>query len=317
MEIAEKSGLEKLDREDPHNEAPVLLVVFNRLDCALEVLSTIRSVRPRRFYIASDGGRNLKEAELVESIRKRLIEEIDWECELMTLFRDRNLGCRRAVSGAISWFFESEPCGIVLEDDCLPYPSFFPYCSQLLRKYRDDDRIATVAGSRFHCYPRTRDDQRPEASSVFHCWGWAGWRRSWDYDDSRPMPSWEMVDKLCQTRRERFYWKAVLDSCASKEIDSWAYRYSLSCFERGLRHVIPPCNLILNTGFEGVGMHSTRRPFIAPSTFDAFDNPLNDAVDFEDKLLDDEYYSTQFRSLPVRLLKRISYSVKNLRRSIH
>ena len=127
---------------------PVLFIVFNRLDKTRQVFEAIRQARPPFLYIASDGARFNKEGELekVQAVRDFIIQNIDWKCEVKTLFRKKNLGCKYAVSGAISWFFNNVDQGIILEDDCLPSKSFFWYCEELLEKYKHDNSIYLISG---------------------------------------------------------------------------------------------------------------------------------------------------------------------------
>lgn len=101
-----------------------------------------------RLYVAADGPRvdRAGEADRCAEVR-RIATAVDWPCELRTLFHTKNLGCRGAVSGAITWFFEHEPEGIVLEDDCLPHPDFFPWCAAMLERYRDERRVMCVTGN--------------------------------------------------------------------------------------------------------------------------------------------------------------------------
>ena len=122
-------------------DIPILFVIFNRFDTAKQVFERIKEVQPSKLYIAADGPRENKvgESEKCQQVRD-LVKLIDWNCEVKTLFRDKNLGCAKAVSGAISWLFENEEMGIILEDDCLPHLDFFPYCKELLEKYKDDVR---------------------------------------------------------------------------------------------------------------------------------------------------------------------------------
>jgi len=92
----------------------VLFVIFNRPDTTALVMEAIRAVRPERLYVAADGPRERNgDAARCEEAR-RIATEVDWPCELNTLFRNRNLGCGRAVSGALDWFFEHEEEGIIL-----------------------------------------------------------------------------------------------------------------------------------------------------------------------------------------------------------
>ena len=129
----------------------VLFLIFNRLDTTKQVFEEIRKAKPPRLYIAADGPRENKEGEKekVGAVRKYVLENIDWNCEVKTLFRDKNLGCGKAVSQAITWFFENEEMGIILEDDCLPSQSFFWFCEKLLKKYNKEKRIMLITGTSY------------------------------------------------------------------------------------------------------------------------------------------------------------------------
>ena len=128
---------------------PILFLIFNRLDTTKKVFETIKKNKPSKLYIASDGARVHKqgEKEIVQQVRDFVLENIDWNCEVQTLLRQENLGCKEAVSSAISWFFKNEEMGIILEDDCLPDDSFFYFCQDLLIKYQNDTRIWLITGT--------------------------------------------------------------------------------------------------------------------------------------------------------------------------
>ncbi len=165
-------------------DTPVLFLVFNRIDVTKEVLSAIAKAKPPRLYIACDGPRKHKsdEAQIVSQVRKYILDNIDWHCEVKTLFRDENLGCGLAVSSAISWFFEHEEMGIILEDDCLPSNGFFRFCQEMLYKYQNDKRIWHIGG-----YSILQDSDLSLQSYYFsqmtQIWGWASWRDRWqEYD---------------------------------------------------------------------------------------------------------------------------------------
>ena len=118
----------------------------------------------------------------VEEVHK-ITNCVDWNCQVKTLFRENNLGCKLAVEQAITWFFEHEENGIILEDDCLPNIDFFLFCEELLQKYQDDDRVFAITGDNFQ-----KGRQYGNASYYFskyvHVWGWATWRRAWKYYDN-------------------------------------------------------------------------------------------------------------------------------------
>lgn len=128
---------------------PILFIVFNRPDVTRLVFQKIREIQPSRLFVASDGPRNRDELNNVLKVRN-IFDEIDWDCELITLFRKRNIGCKKSVSTAIDWFFQHVEMGIIFEDDCLPDTTFFPYCEKLLNYYRDDERIMSISGSNLH-----------------------------------------------------------------------------------------------------------------------------------------------------------------------
>jgi len=165
-------------------EVPVLFLIFNRPDTTRRVFEVIRQAKPKLLFVAADGPRPHKagESEKCEETRN-IIKEIDWPCEVHTLFRENNLGCGRAVSGAISWFFEHVEEGIILEDDTLPGPGFFRFCSEMLAKYRDDVRIMSVSGCCLPCKKWNDSGYSYFFSNWDYMWGWATWRRAWKLYD--------------------------------------------------------------------------------------------------------------------------------------
>ena len=151
---------------------PVLFIVFNRPETTAQVFAAIRTARPERLYIAADGPRAGREGEAERVAETRAIATaVDWPCQVETLVRPENLGCKRAVSSAISWFFENEPEGIVLEDDTVPLASFFTYADEMLERYRHDDRVMMVNGSNLvsHVY---KSPYSYFFSAYPRVWGW-------------------------------------------------------------------------------------------------------------------------------------------------
>lgn len=232
----------------------VLLIVFNRPDSTATVIAALRNARPPRLYVAADGPR-ANRADDQENCRavRRLVDTVDWPCEVVTLFRENNLGCKRAVSGAITWFFEQEPEGVILEDDCVPTSSFFAYCDEMLERYRDDAKIAQICGSSFVRSPC------PGRSYYFSkyadIWGWASWRRAWSvYDvEMREWPVWRDAGGLKRlvgsTPAFTDYWTRIFDETHAGEVDTWDYQWMFACWKNGLVSVLPCHSQILNIGF--------------------------------------------------------------------
>ena len=158
---------------------PVLFLIFNRPELTEKVFQKIQDAQPKYLFVAADGPRDNKygEKDLCEKTRAVVLENITWECEVKTLFRTENLGCRTAVSSAINWFFENVEEGIILEDDTVPDNSFFSYCQALLEKYRNHEQIMMITGDNFQDGIK-RGNGSYYFSRYVHIWGWASWRRA-------------------------------------------------------------------------------------------------------------------------------------------
>lgn len=242
---------------------PVLFLIFNRLDTTRQVFEEIRKARPQHLFIASDGPRptHPEEKEIVRAIREYVILSIDWDCEVHTLFRDENLGCKRAVSSAIDWFFSLVDEGIILEDDCLPDQSFFPFCQDLLSKYRYDTRIMMIGGTNFQ-FGRNKSENSYYFSRYFHIWGWASWKRAWQHYDV-DMRSWpeirenRLLHDIFHEKRIIKYWESIFDRVYNGNINTWDYQWVFSCWIQGGLSIIPNQNLISNIGYGQSGTHTT------------------------------------------------------------
>jgi len=121
---------------------PVLLITWRRPGATAEVIKSLREISPKNIYIHSDGPRdNSNDLEKILETRKLIDEKINWTDNINKIYRKKNKGLYLGGSGAISWFFENEKEGIILEDDTVPNKEFFTYCKEMLSKYREDKRI--------------------------------------------------------------------------------------------------------------------------------------------------------------------------------
>ncbi|MGH8758049.1 MAG: glycosyltransferase family 2 protein [Burkholderiales bacterium] len=243
---------------------PVLVLGFNRPDTTGRVLESLRPVRPGAIFFAVDGPRADRqgENEKVAAVR-RLADTIDWDCDVRTLFREKNLGCKTAVSEAITWFFDNVEAGIILEDDCVAHPSFFPFAAELIERYRDDERVLMISGDNFQFGLRRSDDSY-YFSRHTHIWGWATWRRAWRLYDHR-MSRWPdlrdqgwLLDML-KDGVAADYWARVFDDTVAERNSSWAYRWTFSAWVNGGLAVLPGVNLVSNIGFGGLATHNRNR----------------------------------------------------------
>ena len=240
---------------------PVLFLIFNRPNLTEKVFATIRNACPERLYIAADGPRQgvPGENDLCEETRKVALE-VDWPCDVKTLFREEHLGCGNAVAQAITWFFEQESEGIILEDDCLPHPTFFRFCDELLELYRDDKRVSALSGDNFQI--RIWDIvQSYYFSLYFQGWGWATWRRAWDFYDFK-MSQWPILrttswlkELLIEPAAARF-WQNIFDQVHGGRLDTWDFQWTYSCWIQNALTILPSVNLVTNIGHDDLATHT-------------------------------------------------------------
>lgn len=238
----------------------VLFLVFNRLDATKQVFNAIRQAKPPRLYVAGDGARikNKNEYKKVKEVRDYIMENINWECKVKTLFREQNLGCKYAVTEAISWFFENEKQGIILEDDCLPSQSFFWYCEELLEKYQNDNSVFLISGET-HDSEFLGDGEDYAFCKYPLLWGWASWNRAWrSYDPEMqewPKEQKEFINSISKNKYTKNFWKTNFARMYNKEIDTWDYQLAYLLLKKNGKCIFPKVNLVSNIGF---GMEATR-----------------------------------------------------------
>ena len=243
-------------------QKPILFLIFNRFDTTKVVFEAIRRVRPLKLYVAADGHRENKEGEKEAcELTRGIIDSIDWKCEVKKLYREKNLGCKMAISSACDWFFENEEEGIILEDDCLPDPSFFTFCEHMLEYYRNQDRIMHIAGINFQ-FGRKRGTGSYYFSRNSHVWGWASWRRAWKFYDvsMKSFPEFKKRKKLngfINLWWERSFILNKFEKTYNGEIDTWDYQWNFAIWNQNGLAIIPNQNLISNIGFDKKATHTT------------------------------------------------------------
>jgi hypothetical protein len=238
----------------------ILFLIFNRTETTKKVFETIRDYKPSKLFIAADGPREGKpgEKERCEEARK-ITEKIDWPCEVKRLYRDKNLGCKYAVSGAINWFFKNVEEGIVLEDDCLPNPSFFVFCEEMLEMYKDDENVMHISGSSF------LPDILISGDSYYFSkyplvWGWASWRRAWaKYSVSLKDWKQDINPQIFQNlgKIEKLYWANNFELVRRGILNTWDYQWVYTLFKNEGIAVNSEQNMIENIGFRENATHTT------------------------------------------------------------
>jgi hypothetical protein len=294
-------------------ETPILFLIFNRPETSYTVFDAIRKAKPKRLYVAADGPRNGNENDQLKCIQTRAVINVDWDCEVKLLFRTENLGCKNAVSQAITWFFEQEEQGIILEDDCLPHPSFFPYCEALLNYYKNEERVMLISGDNFQ-KGKTRGEASYYFSQYSHIWGWASWRRAWkNYDvNMSSYPTFieeNRIASIFKNKGAQRYWLRKLEKTYQKGVNTWDYQWTYTIWNQGGVTILPNVNLISNIGYETGGTHTNVvdndmanlpvKEMIFPLTHPKTITP--------DALADKFTYNTLFKKTLLKNLKLLPY----------
>jgi len=242
-------------------KSPILFVVFNKPDTTWRVFEQIRAAKPKRLYIAADAPRpGFPGDELLCKQSRAVVDAIDWDCELKTLFRTENVGCREGVSSAATWFFRHEEEGIILEDDCLPSNSFFKFCDTLLEKYRSDTRIRHITGCNLQQGKKWGRDTY-YFSNMTHVWGWASWKRVWnDYDKNLDKYNGkEIREQLKNIFDDPLIvesWGHIFEEVKAGKVNAWGYQLDFANFFNNGLTIIPNENLISNIGFGPNATHT-------------------------------------------------------------
>lgn len=246
-------------------DVPVVFIIFNRPEKARAVFDVIAAARPQQLFVIADGPRPGRTDDVTGCAQTRsLIEQISWDCDLHIEISAVNLGCGRRIASGLDWVFEQVDRAIVLEDDCVPHPSFFLFCRELLDRYAEDERIRTIGGNNY-LMGRARNDWSYHFSRLPAMHGWATWRRSWQRVDMsmRLWPeirdtSW-LID-VFGSKQMAAFWAPRFDRTYHGEVSSYSYPYLFSCWIDHALAVTPNVNLVRNIGF---GTDATNTKFVA------------------------------------------------------
>ncbi|MBE9178847.1 glycosyltransferase family 2 protein [Oculatella sp. LEGE 06141] len=259
---------------------PIVLLMFNRPDTTQRVFDVIRSMQPQQLFVIADGPRSDRPHEAEKCANARaVVEQVDWDCQVFKNYSDLNLGCAKRVASGLDWVFAQVETAIILEDDCVPHPSFFQFCQELLDRYADDERIMAISGQNIQ-FGQKHTPYSYYFSRYCHCWGWASWRRAWKHFDFE-MKLWPAMsenhylnDILIDPRAVK-YWTKIFQATHDGHINSWAYRWMFACWVNSGLTALPNVNLISNIGF-GVEASHTK----ATSKQSLYANIPTEAVQF-------------------------------------
>lgn len=240
-------------------DTPVAFFIFNRPELTKVVFEAIAQAKPKKLLVVADGPRVPEEVEKCQKTRE-IIDRVDWDCQILTNYSEVNLGCKRRVSSGLDWVFSEVEEAIILEDDCLPAPSFFYFCQTLLDHYRNDRRIMMISGDSFLANP-SQNDYSYSFTKYIHIWGWATWRRAWKHYDVniKTWPEYKKLDilsSLWESPSEQKYWTDIFDRVFEGTIDTWDYQWAYACWSQSGISIIPNANLVSNLGFGPEATHT-------------------------------------------------------------
>ena len=306
---------------EPPEEVAVLLIFFNREETVFKMLEVLREVKPSILYLAADGPRPNVDGEYEKCMRLReqVLEAIDWDCDIYTKFEAENAGCGRGPYTAIDWFFSNETKGIILEDDCIPSISFFPFCSRLLERFEDHQQIGMITGTnRKGKWNKSSTDYFFSKHGIN--WGWATWKDRWEQYDF-DMKLWEDP----QVRKEiKKYTDPLVFNLLKKEFDKtvegydeersvWDFQWHFSQLYHRQLTIVPERNLITNIGFGAEATHTQEIDECAFIEHYEMDFPIKHNEKFTVDTEYDKWATLAFKySIPNRIKRKLNAFTQKL-----
>ena len=254
-------------------KAPVALFIFKRPEQTARVFEAIRQSKPARLYLIADGPGNADETQICRKVRA-IVEQVDWDCEVKRNYAETNLGLRDRIISGLDWIFEQEERAIILEDDCLPHPSFFRFCEELLEHYQADPHVMHISGNNF-LKGRNISSASYYFSKYAHIWGWATWRRAWSLFQSWDTFSPALDVRIFRSRSERDLWTNLLGQLRSQRmVHTWDYQWALVCMAYKSLCIMPKNNLVSNIGFGQAATHTQDESWLANMPLVPMEFPL-------------------------------------------
>lgn len=301
-------------------DIPILFIFFNREESALKVFESIRQCKPKHLYLSSDGPRDRKanEKEVVQNLRDKITAMIDWDCELHTMFQEKNVGCGPYMYKSIDWLFQNEECGIILEDDCIPNASFFTFMEYALKRFKDDSRIGMIAGTN-----PIAGYQSPYSylySRFNICWGWASWRTDWQTMDYKM--SWRhtpLEESIIKNRgyacKDTHRWRWQIEYIENDYVSAWDWQWYFSLAAQNKLCVYPQVNLVNNIGNDLNATHNSKAGNISFATKE-MKFPITDPPYIVPDIEFEKLMYRQGSSLKLRINRYIPHRLKELKNKI-
>ena len=262
-------------------KVPLVFIIYKRLETTIRVWDVISKIKPSKLYVIADGPRCKNERLKCQLVRDFVESKITWNCDVVKVYSNRNLGCAKRVQSGLDYVFENEERAIILEDDTLPDPSFFSFCEELLERFKNDDRVVHISGCNLHS-DAVNFEESYCFSSIVNIWGWATWKRAWRNYDIK-MPSWENEDKnsfissWCPDHKFIKGIRKMFDlHCNNEDPWTWDSQWVYACWKMNGFSILPFKNLVSNIGIgpDASNTKQKEKVNLYPSRLDSMTYPL-------------------------------------------
>lgn len=305
-----------MENKETTFSVPILFIIFNREDIARKSFEIIRKRRPSKLYIAADGPRKYKVGEdTLCDLTRKVVENIDWPCVVSRKYREENVGTKINMSEAITWLFENEEEGIILEDDCLPDQTFFIFCEELLCTYRNIDKVKMISGNNFQ-FGKTYGNESYYFSLLPSIWGWATWRRAWkDYDITmKTYPEFKKskrIQKMLHDTRMQRFMNRLFEKVYTNQMNTWAARWIFTIYDKGGVAVLPRVNLVSNVGFGETATHTKSDTVLDSIKAESIEKIVHpEIISVNEEADRTSFYSIYYRPLHRRIFDKLKVLLK-------
>lgn len=233
-------------------DVPILLIIYNRVEELHDLFQLISEVQPERLFVAANGAVPDDKFDYTACLRARNVIMPNWKCDLQTMVMDEHLSQSQMTFLAVDWFFKNVESGIVLFDETMPHPDFFPFCKQLLEKYRDVEKVVHIGGNNFQ--KKTHPKFSYYYSAYATNWGFATWRDRWQgfslehYDGDQDFPT--LLDRYFDHKKEKKYWLRWYNIIKKRNLELFDYQYNFHLWSREGLCIVPSVNLVANVDFK-------------------------------------------------------------------
>ena len=242
------------------------IFIFKRGEKAGLIIDQISKIKPLKLYLIGDGPRNEAEREEVEKCRREVEKHITWDCTVIKNYANSNRGVYENIAGGAKWVLERESSAIFLEDDNFPALSFFPFCKEMLERYKDDSRILWVCGTNYLKEYKPEDGSDYVFTQLMLPCGWASWSHKFSkfYDGGLSLYNDNYIKERIKKnyKNKALLWQNIQSwDAENRRIKkgikpmSWDFQMAFTIRVHNLLGIAPKYNQIMNIGADNLSTH--------------------------------------------------------------